>query len=51
MLLGRWAEFRGGDPRTATGEPATRQDLRRYTLLASVLGLAVWGAVALFRVL
>jgi hypothetical protein len=42
MLLARWLEFRGGDPQTATGEPATLAHLRRYTLVALLLGLAVW---------
>lgn len=42
MLLARWLEFRGGDPQTATGEPATLTHLRRYLLFALVLGLTVW---------
>src|SRR5690242_9164050 len=29
MLLGRWAEFRGGQAHTADGEPATKAHLRR----------------------
>ena len=49
MLVGRWAEFRDGEPRTATGEPATRQDLRRYALAVSCIGLLVWGGATLYR--
>jgi hypothetical protein len=41
-MLGRWLEFRGGHPLTATGEPATAEHLRRYLLAAATLGLAVW---------
>jgi hypothetical protein len=44
MLLGRWLEFRGGHAQTATGEPATRADLRRYLVTATVVGLLVWVA-------
>lgn len=47
MLAGRWFEFRLGDPQTATGERATRQDLRRYALVMVALGLGVWGAATL----
>jgi hypothetical protein len=49
MLAGRWVEFRGGDPQTATGEPASPQHLRRYLLAASLVGLAVWGTARLSR--
>jgi hypothetical protein len=42
MLAGRWLEFRSGQGRTAEGEPMTGGDLRRYLLLATALGLAVW---------
>jgi hypothetical protein len=44
MLLGRWLEFQGGNPQTATGEPASQAHLRRYLLVASLTGLAVWAA-------
>jgi hypothetical protein len=42
ILLGRWLEFRSGRPLTATGEPATVAHLRRYALVLSLLGVAVW---------
>jgi hypothetical protein len=42
LLLARWMEFRGGDPHTATGGPASRGHLRRYALTALPLGLGVW---------
>lgn len=41
-VLARWMEFRGGDPRTATGEPATPMDLRRYITAALPIGLGAW---------
>ena len=42
LLLARWIEFRGGDPHTSTGEPATPEDLRRYALYAILIGLGAW---------
>jgi hypothetical protein len=42
MLLGRWLEFRAGNPQTATGEPATAQQVYRYLFVAGAVGLAVW---------
>jgi hypothetical protein len=50
VLAGRWLEFRSGDPRTATGEPATLQHLHRYTVALTGIGLVVWGAATLLRV-
>jgi hypothetical protein len=47
MLLGRWTEFRYSRPLTATGEPATAAHLRRYTLVLSTLGFAIWVAANL----
>ena len=41
-IFGRWLEFRGGHPMSATGEPATEAHLRRYLIGAATLGLAVW---------
>ena len=32
VILARWLEFRGGNPRTAEGEPATAAHLRRYVI-------------------
>jgi hypothetical protein len=48
MILGRWLEHLGGAPQTSTGEPSTPADLRRYTLLTLVGGLALWLAANLF---
>lgn len=42
VILGRFVEFRGGDPRTATGDPATHEHLRRYVVLTLAIGFAVW---------
>jgi NhaP-type Na+/H+ and K+/H+ antiporter len=42
MALGKWAEFRGGNPLTAAGDPATPTDLRRYVLAVLIGGPIVW---------
>jgi hypothetical protein len=42
MLFGRRLEFRGGSPHTATGEPATEHDFRRYVLIAMIAAPVVW---------
>jgi hypothetical protein len=42
MILGRWAEFRGGKPTTSDGEPATPAHLRRYVLMVLIFGPLVW---------
>jgi hypothetical protein len=47
LLLGRWVEFRGGNPQTSTGEPATLAHLRRYALGVILLGLGGWIAANL----
>ena len=47
MLLARWVEFRGGESQTADGEPATPADLRRYLLVGTAAGIAVWVAANL----
>jgi hypothetical protein len=41
-ILARWLEFRSGQGQTAEGQPLTAADLRRYLILTSVLGFAVW---------
>ncbi len=41
-VLARWLEYWGGDPRTATGEAAAPDDLRRYVLFAMPIGLGIW---------
>ena len=42
LLLCRWAEFHAGNAKTAEGEPATAAHLRRYLLVATLIGSAVW---------
>jgi hypothetical protein len=42
MLLARWLEFRGGNPRTGDGQPATPVHLRRYVKSAIPLGIGMW---------
>lgn len=47
LVLGRIVEFRGGDPRTAGGEPATREHLHRYSMVILATGFSVWTVVNL----
>lgn len=42
MILGRYVEHRGGNPRTSTGDPATVGDLRRYVITTAIVGAVVW---------
>lgn len=42
LLPARIVEFGGGDPRTATGKPATRQELRRYFVTVLFTGIVAW---------
>ena len=42
VIFARWFEFRAGNPKTTTGDPATPDDLRRYVIGASAIGLGVW---------
>lgn len=42
VILGRFLEFQGGDPRTGLGEPATAVHFRRWAVLVLSIGLAVW---------
>ncbi len=42
ILLARCAEFYGGSPQTADGEPATQAHLRQYVIAAGALGVTVW---------
>jgi hypothetical protein len=46
-VLARCLDFRAGNPRTAMGEPAQPNHLRRYVPAALVLGLAVWSVANL----
>jgi hypothetical protein len=41
-VLGRWLEMLGGHPQTCDGAPATRKDVYRYTIVALVVGVALW---------
>jgi hypothetical protein len=47
LLVCRWAEFHAGGATTAEGEPATAAHLRRYLLIATLIGSAVWVAANL----
>lgn len=47
VVAARWIEFRLGHPQTAMGTPATSEHLRRYAILASLVGLTVWALVNL----
>jgi len=42
MILGRWLEYRGGNPQTSAGDPLTPAGLRRYILSIIILGPIVW---------
>jgi hypothetical protein len=50
-VAGRWLEFKGGNPQTAEGEPANIQNLRRYSLAMTLVGLGAWGAATVYRML
>src|SRR3990170_2478037 len=47
MIIARWADGRGADPRRADGEPARPGDLRRYGIGLVGSGLALWVLVNL----
>lgn len=49
LPLARWIEFRGGDPRTSMGEPATQSHLKKYITATLFVGLAAWGVAKLMR--
>lgn len=49
LVLGRWCEFRGGNPQTSMGEPANWSHLRRYALGAMLVGIGAWVLVNLFE--
>jgi len=42
LILARWLEFRGGQPKTPMGEPATWDQFRRYALVVALGGLTAW---------
>ncbi len=50
IILVRWLEFRSGRAQTATGEPATAADLRKYTVMMVALGFVVWIGANLLEV-
>lgn len=45
LVVARWIEFRGGDPRTSTGDPATIDQLRKYAIVTILVGVMAWIAV------
>ncbi|HQH28418.1 MAG TPA: hypothetical protein PLP17_13555 [Oligoflexia bacterium] len=45
--VARWIEFRGGEPRTADGEPAAPQVLQRYIKGLFLYGICLWAAANL----
>jgi hypothetical protein len=47
IVLGRWIEHLGGNPKTSTGEPSTPADLRRFILFTIFGWLALWLAANL----
>lgn len=47
LILGRKAEFRGGDPRTVVGEPATPAHFRRFSVLVLLGGVGAWAVANL----
>ncbi len=42
MIFGRYVEYRGGNPLTSTGEPATIGNLQRYAVVAAIFGSLTW---------
>jgi hypothetical protein len=50
IVLGRWIEFLSGFGLTADGEPTTARQVRRFTLAAILIGLAVWTCATVLRV-
>ena len=44
MILGRYIEHRGGNPRNSMGEPSAPGDLRRYVQITLSAGLSLWVA-------
>jgi hypothetical protein len=51
IVLGRWIEFQSGFGLTAEGEPVTAQQVRRFTVAAVGIGVAVWASATAMRVL
>ena len=49
LPIARWVEFRSGDPRTSTGEPATRAHMQKYVAVTLLVGAAAWIAATLLR--
>jgi hypothetical protein len=41
-ILARWVELASGDARSGTGEPVTRSDVVRYSVIVAVAGTIVW---------
>jgi hypothetical protein len=47
MMVGRWIEHQGENPRNGLGEPATANDLHRYITATAIVGTVVWVAANL----
>ena len=47
MLMGRYAEHKGGSPRNTMGEPSSAGELRRYVVTTLIAGVAMWVVVNL----
>ena len=43
-VVTRWVDLRGGNSLTAEGKPATVADVRRFTAISLIVGMAVWCA-------
>lgn len=47
IILCRWGDFRYGEPTDAYGKPVTVSDLRRYTRIWAMAGVAIWAGANL----
>ena len=46
-ILCRWADFRYGERTDSYGQPVTVSDLRRYTRIWAMAGVAIWAGANL----
>jgi hypothetical protein len=49
IVFGRWIEVQSGLGLTADGEPVTAHQVRRFTVAAVAIGLAVWASATVLR--
>jgi hypothetical protein len=42
MIVGRWLEMRSGTAMTATGEPATMAQFKRYVVILLIVAALAW---------